>query len=74
MGLNLEKVGTRLQRDLEVETGNMQGVAAQGERVLVMMPRQSMTKAEALTHAAWLVALAGGREAYLPVLDAVEAT
>lgn len=71
--MNIDKLAEQLKQDIEVETGNAQGVAVQGEHVLCMMPRQRMTKAEALTHAAWLVALAGGREAFLPVLDAVEA-
>lgn len=42
----------------EIDTGNWQMVAAQGPNVLVMMPMQKMTPAEALTHAAWLVEMA----------------
>ncbi len=37
---------------------NMQLVSVRGLEIMVMMPRNLMTKREALVHAAWLVALA----------------
>lgn len=58
----------------ELETINDQLVSAQGDAILVLMPKNRMTKEQAMRQAAWLVALAGGREAFLEVLDAVEAT
>lgn len=70
----MEKLADQLKSEIEVETGNMQGVAVQGDSVIVLMPRQRMTRSEAMTHAAWLVALSGGRDMFLEVLDAVEAT
>lgn len=40
------------------DTFNAQMVGVSGDRIVVMMPKSAMTKAEALMHAAWLVALA----------------
>ena len=37
---------------------NLQCVSTQGMNVVVLAPKQRMTAAEALVHAAWLVALA----------------
>lgn len=59
------------------ETFNAQMVGVSGDRIVVMMPKSSMTKAEALMHAAWLVALADNSEdnaEFKSVLDAVNAT
>jgi hypothetical protein len=44
----------------EIDTSNDQLVSIQGNDVIVQMPKARMTKAEALRHAAWLVALADG--------------
>jgi hypothetical protein len=37
---------------------NDQFVGAQGDHVVVMMPRARMTRAEAIRHAAWLALIA----------------
>lgn len=43
----------------EIDPANAQFVGRDGfGRIHVMLPRGSMTRAEALTHAAWLVTLA----------------
>lgn len=57
-----------------METGNEQMVGVQGDFIVVMFPKTRMTKAEALRHAAWIVALADdGEESgqFEQVLDAV---
>lgn len=57
-----------------METINDQLVSVQGDNIIVMCPKSRMTKAEALRHAAWLVALADdGEESgqFEAVLDAV---
>ncbi len=41
-----------------IDTGNYQMVAQQGDgRVVVLLPKQQMTRDEALLHAAWIVAI-----------------
>lgn len=57
-----------------METVNDQGIIAMGDSIVVLRPKTRMTKAEALRHAAWLVALADdGEESgqFEQVLDAV---
>lgn len=54
-----------------------QMVGCSGDAIVVMLPKRSMTKAEALMHAAWLVALADDsddNEEFKAVLAAVHAT
>ena len=59
----------------EIDTMNRQMVGRQGDDVVVMFPAARMTKAEALTHAAWLVALADDSGDEFPeVLRAVQNT
>ena len=51
------------------------GVA--GELIIVAAPKTRMTRAEALRHAAWLVAIADesdDQEAFLAQLEAIRAT
>lgn len=43
----------------EIDTANISIVGAMGDTVTVMLPRQRMTKAEALNTAAYLVLCAG---------------
>ena len=56
-------------------TANDQMVGVQGDYIVVLAPKQRMTKDEALTHAAWLVALADdtiGHAKFRKILEAVE--
>ena len=41
----------------ENEIANTQFVGVRGDTIVVLMPKQKMTKREALVHAAWIVAL-----------------
>lgn len=61
---------------LEINTFNFAMVGGAGDMIAMMHPMAAnrMTKAQALVLAAWLVALSGGMEAFIPVLEAVEAT
>ena len=57
------------------EVPNRQMVAMLGEDVVVLAPAKKMTRAEALQHAAWIVALADMSEnhgVFQDVLRAVE--
>ena len=59
----------------EIDTGNYQGVSECANGVAVLFPRQRMTKAEALVHAAWIVAIADENLAdFAKVLAAVRST
>lgn len=61
----------------DTETFNAQMVGCSGDNIIVLMPKRSMTKAEALMHAAWLVALADNSDdnsEFMSVLAAVNAT
>lgn len=63
-----------------METTNVQGVGLRGEGVVILMPRAVMTRQEALTHAAWLVACATGIQpsegdkSFEEILEAVQNT
>lgn len=58
-----------------MDISNDQLVAIQGDSILVMYPKQHMTKAEALRHAAWLVVLADSSgDEFADVLAAVQNT
>jgi hypothetical protein len=46
----------------EVDTMNAQGVGAQGDQIVVIMPKARMSKTEALVHAATIVAMADRSE------------
>lgn len=59
---------------LEIDVTNMQLVSTQGKDIVVMRPKNRMTKAEALTHAAWLVALADEDDSFTDYLEAVLGT
>jgi len=64
---------------MPIDVGNSQGVSVNGRgEIVVIAPRSKMTKAEALVHAAWLVAVAGDDvddvEDFLRVLQAVRET
>jgi hypothetical protein len=61
----------------EIDTSNGQMVGVREHRIVVQFPWQVMTPAEALRHAAWLVALAEGIDADLhfsKILEAVRNT
>ena len=60
----------------ETEIGilNEQMVGVRDGDILVMFPATGMTKAQALTHAAWLVALADDHDDFAAVLKAVRNT
>lgn len=58
----------------ELDIGNYQAVGGQGEAIVVLLPKSMMTKAEALVHAAWLVALADDNDEFPAVLEAVRST
>jgi len=55
---------------------NRQAVGHGGDdRVVVLLPLQTMTRAEALVHAAWLVAIADASDAeFTAILDRVRNT
>lgn len=55
---------------LQGETTNDQGVAIQGEKIIILLPKVELTRYEALVHAAWLVALAGGKD-FEEILESV---
>jgi len=57
-----------------MDTTNKQLVSTNGEQILVIMPAQRMSKADALLHAAWLVALADDDDTFADVLEAVQNT
>lgn len=66
-------MSTSTDQFTETDTTNRQMVAIQGDFILVIMPQLKMTKAEALLHAAWLVALADDSgDQFQKVLEAVE--
>jgi hypothetical protein len=55
----------------EIDTTNAQFVGWQGGEIVVMRPAARMTKQQALTHAAWLVAVADDNDEFAKYLDAV---
>lgn len=56
----------------EIDTSNRQLVGAMGDKIIVQRPQTTMTKAEALLFAAWLVALAEDESGqFAKVLSAV---
>lgn len=57
-----------------IDTGNYQLVGVTGDDVIVMMPKARMTRAQALLHAAWLVAIADEHNDFARVLRAVQST
>jgi len=58
-----------------IDIDNIQLVGMAGDLITVLMPRQRMTKQEALVHAAWLVALADETgEEFEKILRRVEST
>lgn len=58
----------------EIDISNSQFVGMRGDAVVVTMPQPAMTKAEALRHAAWLVALADDDDQFPAILEAVKRT
>ena len=52
-------------------TDNDQFVGVRGDKIVVLAPKQSMARAQALRHAAWIVALADEDEEFPAVLEAV---
>ena len=62
-----------------MELMNSQMVSLHGERVVVMAPARAMTKKQALTHAAWLVAVSAAIDdpqcdSFESILHQVEST
>lgn len=62
--------------DSDIDTFNYQFVGSMGDTVMVLSPKQQMTKTEALTHAAWLVLVAadGDTDEFTRILDACKDT
>lgn len=58
----------------EIDTTNYQLVSVLRDKIIVMAPKQQMTKEQALTHAAWLVALADDDDEFDEYLHAVHST
>lgn len=56
----------------DIDTGNYQMVGLRGDNIIVMFPKSTMTKQEALVHAAWLVAMADDDNKFDEVLTAVQ--
>lgn len=54
-----------------IETLNDQIVAVQGDSIIVMAPKNRMTREEAMRHAAWLITLAGDDARFTEILQAV---
>jgi hypothetical protein len=59
---------------VEINVSNDQLVGVNADDVVVMFPKQRMSKAEALRHAAWLVVCADSRDEFAAVLAAVQNT
>ncbi len=62
---------------VDVDTMNKFLVSSQGQNIVVMNPMpltRGLSHADALVFAAWIVAIAGGEEAFLRALRAVEST
>jgi hypothetical protein len=57
-----------------IDTTNLFWVGVKGEAIVVMRPRQHMTKAEALNLAAYLVVLADENDEFPALLEAVKNT
>jgi hypothetical protein len=57
-----------------IEITNRQLVGRKGDRVVVMLPVQTMTVEEALVHAAWIVALADENDQFPEILERVQNT
>lgn len=55
----------------EIDIGNYQAVGARGDQIVVILPKRTMTKEEALVHAAWLVAMADDNEEFEKILSKV---
>lgn len=58
----------------ELNTINDSAVAVQADSILILRPRQKLSKAEALRLAAWLVALADDNDEFPKLLEAVQNT
>lgn len=57
------------------DIGNDQLVGIQGgERIVILNPKITMTKREALVHAAWLVAIADDNDEFSAILEEVNNT
>lgn len=59
---------------MDLDLSNDQLVGIQGDDIIVMFPKQRMTKPEALRHAAWIVALADTKDEFAALLAAVQNT
>lgn len=61
--------------ETDIDTSNYQLVGVRGGNIVVMAPRSEMSKAEALLHAAWLVALADDSDdgsGFRAILEAIQ--
>ena len=59
----------------KLNLGNLQAVGIQGERVLIPLMRQELSREAALVHAAWIVAICERREGeFKEILEAVQCT
>lgn len=58
----------------EIDTFNKQLIGVKGNDIIIMLPKQKMSKEEALVHAAYLVVLADGEDRFQEILEAVQNT
>lgn len=59
------------------DTFNVQLVGARGNMIEIMLPKRTMTKEEALVHAAWIVAVADeslGNEKFFSILREIQSS
>lgn len=59
----------------EIDTGNDQLVGRSGDgTVSILLPQRTLTRQQALRHAAWLVAIADDNDEFPAILNAVRGT
>lgn len=56
----------------ELDTSNAQMVGVQGNDIIILMPKQKMTKPEALVLAAWLMTLADDNDDFGLIIQKVQ--
>ncbi len=58
----------------EINTFNSQFIGLKGDEIVIALPKNQMTKQEALVHAAYLVVLADDDNRFPEILKAVQNT
>ena len=61
-------------RNCDVTNEQMVGAQAKGDTVTILLPKRTMTRRQALVHAAWLVAVADRDDEFPAYLEAVRST